>query len=111
MAKPWPPPPDLESLKELFATADVEGLIVEGSPLDEYDPEAKNFFEATVGWSSEQLTVDHTLPLLERMWVAQFGLDPNAGGAQRSKLADLAAQVERFFGPQAKPMVRGGLEG
>ena len=45
----WPPPPDLESLKELFAAADIEGLIDDECPLDEYDPEARHFYEATLG--------------------------------------------------------------
>ncbi len=42
--RPWPPPPDMESLKELFAAVDIEGLIADDAPMPEYDPEAKHFF-------------------------------------------------------------------
>jgi hypothetical protein len=59
-SNPWPPPPDLESLKELFAAADPEGLIADDCPPDEYDPEAKHFFETTQGWPSSRYTSEHT---------------------------------------------------
>jgi len=84
MSAVWPPPPDLDSLKELFATADVEGLIADECPLDEYDPEAKHFYEATIGFSTSKFAVEQTLPILEQ----------------------LAQQIARFFGPEAKPQVR-----
>ncbi len=103
MSKPWPPPPDLESLKELFVTADVEGLIADGCPLDEYDPEAKHFFEETQGWKSEQLIAERTFPLLTRIFEEQFN-EERAG--RQPALKQLAAEIERFFGPEAKPQVR-----
>ena len=37
MTQPWPPPPDIDSIQELVATADVEGFIAEGAPPDEYE--------------------------------------------------------------------------
>jgi hypothetical protein len=106
MSKPWPPPPDLESLKELFATADVEGLIADDCPIDEYDPEAKEFFLATEGFPSAKLTTEHTLPILEQMWVKQFSLNQAALAQRRPALVALAQQIERFFGPAAQPQVR-----
>lgn len=36
MSRPWPPPPDLDSIQELVANADVEGFIADGAPVDEY---------------------------------------------------------------------------
>ena len=106
MSKPWPPPPDLESLKELFATADIEGLIADDCPIDEYDPEAKHFFMAVDGYPSSRLTVKHTLPILEQMWVKQFSLDDRALAQRHPALLGLAQQIERFFGPGAAPQVR-----
>jgi len=105
----WPPPPDLDSLKELFAAADIEGLIgdaVIAAPADEYDPEAKRFFEAIENHSTDQLTVQHTLPVLEQLWINQFSLDDNALAQRRPALLALAQQIERFFGPEARPQVR-----
>ena len=106
MTAPWPPPPDLDSLKELFATADVEGLIADEGPLDEYDPEAKHFFEATIGFPSCKFTAKQTLPLLEQLWVKQFMLKEEQLAQRRPALMELAEQIARFFGPEAKPQVR-----
>jgi len=106
LSKPWPPPPDLDSLKELFATADVEGLIADECPIDEYDPEAKLFFAAIQNRSTDRLTVQHTLPILEELWINQFSLDETALAQRRPALLALAQQVERFFGPAAQPQTR-----
>lgn len=106
MSKPWPPPPDLDSLKELFATADVEGLIADGCPADEYDPEAKHFFSATDGHAVQQFRPEQTLPLLEKLWAKQFTLDRDQLGLRRPALQALASQIARFFGPEAQPQTR-----
>jgi hypothetical protein len=106
MSKPWPPPPDLESLKELFATADVEGLIADDCPIDEYDPEAKHFFEETKGFSTEKLTQAHTLPLLVELFAKQFMWNAALKSERMPKLEQLAQQIERFFGPEANPATR-----
>ncbi len=106
-AKRWPPPPDLESLKELFAAADIEGLIAdENCPMDEYDPEAKLFFEAVDGWATGELVVPKLLPILEEMWVKQFSLNDAEMAQRQTALAGLAGQIARFFGPKAEPRVR-----
>jgi hypothetical protein len=106
MSAPWPPPPDLDSLKELFATADVEGLIANECPLDEYDPEAKHFYEATIGFPVGNFAADQTLPFLEQLWVRQFMLNEEQLAQRRPALLELAEQIARFFGPEAKPQVR-----
>jgi len=106
MSAVWPPPPDLDSLKELFATADVEGLIADECPLDEYDPEAKHFYEATIGFSTSKFAVEQTLPILEQLWVKQFTLNEEQLAQRRPALTELAQQIARFFGPEAKPQVR-----
>ncbi|MCU1319710.1 MAG: hypothetical protein JWP98_1228 [Edaphobacter sp.] len=102
----WPPPPDLNSLKELFATADVEGLIADECPLDEYDPEAKHFYEATIGYPTSKFTAEQTIPLLEQIWVKQFLLDEEQLTQRRPALEGLAQQIARFFGPEAQPQTR-----
>jgi hypothetical protein len=106
VSKPWPPPPDLESLKELFATADIEGLIADNAPPDEYDPEAKHFLEIIHDMPSKELTVAILLPLLENLWVKQFMLNADQLIQRRPALEGLAQQIERFFGPAAQPHVR-----
>ena len=106
MSAPWPPPPDLDSLKELFATADVEGFIADECPLDEYDPEAKHFYEATIGFPASKFAAEQTLPLLEQLWGRQFMLNEEQLAQRRPALIELAEQIARFFGPEAKPQVR-----
>jgi hypothetical protein len=102
----WPPPPDLDSLKELFATADIEGLIADECPLDEYDPEAKHFYEATIGYTTSKFAAQQTLPLLEQIWVKQFMLNEEKLAQRRPALMELAKQIARFFGPEAQPQTR-----
>jgi hypothetical protein len=106
MSKRWPPPPDLDSLKELFATADIEGLIADECPLDEYDPEAKHFYEATIGLPSSKFAATQTIQLLEKLWVRQFMLNEEQLAQRRPALMELAQQIARFFGPEEKPQVR-----
>jgi hypothetical protein len=106
VSAPWPPPPDLNSLKELFAAADIEGLIADECPLDEYDPEAKHFYEATIGFPISRFTAEQTIPLLEQLWIRQFMLNEEQLAQRRSALIELANQIARFFGPDATPQVR-----
>ncbi len=103
----WPPPPDLASLEELVAAADVEGFLAEGGPADEYETEAEQLYQAVHTWPTADLTTERVLPVLEQIWSQAFALGTPGLESRRVKLRELAAQIERFFGPQAKPQVRG----
>jgi hypothetical protein len=103
----WPPPPDLASIKELVATADIEGFIADGAPPDEYDSEAELLFDFTEELSTDELVAADLLPILEAIWRKSFDLDDVAIEKRRPLLFLLAQQVERFFGPEARPRVRG----
>ncbi len=105
--KPWPPPPDLHSLEELVATADIESFIAEGGQSDEYEVEAEHLHAAIGSWPTADLTADRLLPVLEDIWTQAFSLDEHALEQRRVKLRELAGQIERFFGPAAQPQVRG----
>lgn len=107
IAKPWPPPPDLHSLKELIAAADVEGFLADGGPADEYDIEAEELLEAIGTYSTAELVPERLLPVLEEIWAGAFSLDEPALAQRRPKLGELAGQIARFFGPGAQPQVRG----
>ena len=106
-SKPWPPPPDLDSIQELVATADVDGFIAEGSAADEYETEADALFERIQHLSTADLVTATLLPLLEQVWQEGFELSDDEVAQRRPKLAELAAQIERVFGPAAQPQVRG----
>lgn len=108
MSVPWPPPPDLASIQELFATADIEGFIADGAPADEYETEADELFAAIEHFPTAELLRAKLMPILEGIWRKSFSLDDAGLALRRSALDELAAQVERFFGPESKPQVRGG---
>ena len=93
-------------MKELFATADVEGLIADECPPDEYDPEAKHFYEDTKDSPTSAFTVEKILPILEQLWVKQFMLNEAQLAQRQPTLTELAKQIARFFGPGARPQVR-----
>ncbi|MEO6803846.1 MAG: hypothetical protein ABI197_11465 [Granulicella sp.] len=107
MSTPWPPPPDLESVRELLRDADVEGLIaIHGAPADEYDTEAEAFYAAIAHLPSDQITVDTQLPILESIWHRNFVSDDAELNLRRPALQGIAEQMTRFFGPDANPQTR-----
>ncbi len=105
--KPWPPPPDADSIQELVATADVEGFIADGAPADEYETEAEQVLIALETWTTAEITEARLLPVLEEIWTAAFALEDSTLATRRPKLRELAGQIARFFGPEAQPQVRG----
>jgi hypothetical protein len=107
MSAPWPPPPDLESIQQLVREADTEGLIAYGeAPADEYDGEAETLLAAISCFPIEGLTVANLQPVIETIWQKSFGLDDSALDKSRPAILSLAAEIERFFGPEAQPQVR-----
>jgi hypothetical protein len=107
MSKPWPPPPDLESIQDLVRAADIEGLIqIHGAPADVYEPEGKQIFSAIGHLPTPELTVPVLSPILEAIWRKNFIDDDAKLTLRRPALKALAEQIARFFGPEAKPQVR-----
>jgi len=106
MSRPWPPPPDLESIRDLMRAADPEGHIADGSPADEYEPEEEQLFAAIRHFPTANLLAVKLLPILEDIWRKNFGLNDATLASRRVALEGLAQQIERFFGPEATPQVR-----
>jgi hypothetical protein len=107
MSKPWPPPPDLESVKQLVREADTEGLIQYGeAPADEYDGEAEALLAAISRFPTAQLTIENLQPIIEMIWRKNFNLDDSAFEKSQPAIISLAQEIERFFGPEARPQVR-----
>jgi hypothetical protein len=103
----WPPPPDLDSIRELVRAADPEGHIAEGAAADEYEPEEDAIFAAIAHLSTTQLVPDTLTPIIEQVWRNSFAHDDEALAASRPALLSLVHQIARFFGPEAVPQVRG----
>ena len=103
---PWPPPPDIESIQELVATADIENFISDGAPPDEYETESELLFNTVENLATPDLTAHNIAPLIEDIWRKSFELDDAAIATRRPAIEALAAQIARFFGPEAVPLVR-----
>ena len=101
--KPWPPPPDLESIQELVRAADPEGHLAQGAHVDEYESEEVEILAAIGHLRTADLLATTTLPLIESIWRKSYVLDDEAIAERRPALLGLAEQIERFFGPQAQP--------
>lgn len=104
--RPWPPPPDMESIRELVRAADPEQHLSDGAHADEYEPEEEAILAAIGHLPTAELITKTTLPLIESIWQKSFVLDDAAMAERRPALLALAQQIERFFGPEARPQVR-----
>ena len=104
--KPWPPPPDLDSINELVATADIEGYIADGAPADEYESEAEELHTAIANFTIAEVTAARINPIIETIWSKSFNPDNESLAQRHTAILGLAQQIERFFGPEAKPQVR-----
>ena len=108
-SRPWPPPPDLPSIQELVRTADPEGLLADGLPQDEYDPEEQELLGAIQHLPTADLITANILPPLEEIWQKAFSLGAEDLAQRRPKLLGLAKEIERFFGPESQPVTRGDI--
>ena len=105
-AAPWPPLPDLDSIRDLVRAADPEGLIADGSPVDEYEPEEEAIFAGISHLATGETTSGNLLPIIEEVWHKSFAHDEGSAGSRKSALRSLAKQIARFFGPEAQPQTR-----
>ena len=106
MTPPWPPPPDIDSIQELVATADIEGFLAQGAPPDEYETEAELLFNTVENLATPDLTAHNVLPLIEEIWRKSFSLEDAALTARRPAFEALAGQIASFFGPESQPQTR-----
>ena len=105
-AAPWPPLPDLDSIRDLVRAADPEGLIADGSPADEYEPEEEAIFAGISHLTADEITVVKLLPVIEKVWLKSFSHGKDAAATRQAALEGLAEQIAHFFGPEAQPQTR-----
>jgi hypothetical protein len=103
---PWPPPPDIESIQDLVRAADIEALIADGAPADEYQPEEEQILSAIQHLPTAELTIPNLLPILEAIWRKSFSHSDAQLALRQPALEGLAQQIARFFGPEAQPQTR-----
>ncbi len=88
----------LKEYKDLFAEHDVEGLIGEGAPRDEYDQEATDVAQKLQDLKSAGTKLDHAVVLnvLMEIWGKSFNLKSAELETRREKLTKLATKVEEL---------------
>jgi len=74
----WPPPPDLESIRDLVRAADPEGHIAEGAHADEYEPEEEAIFAAIAHLKTSEITTPILQSILEQVWRVHEDTDTRA---------------------------------
>ncbi|SFS14585.1 hypothetical protein SAMN05421771_2562 [Granulicella pectinivorans] len=63
---------DEESVEELFTTHDLEGLIAEGAPADEYEPEMEQLIEALAQIPTGEASQSKIVAILTDIWRKDF---------------------------------------
>jgi hypothetical protein len=93
------PRPDLESIQDIVRAADPEGLLAEGAPEDEYEPEEEALLEELLTLSTSELTEERVRALLDEVWSAAF---VSAETPERDAgLQAIAERIVHYFGPQS----------
>ena len=87
---------DLNGLKDLFSEHDIEGLIDEGAPIDEYDEEAIKLARRLKDLKLDKTKIDHTaiVDALMGIWSESFNLRGAELEKRRQNLTKLALEVE-----------------
>lgn len=61
-----------DEIQRIFRVADVEGLIADGAPDDEYDSEAVEVAEALAALKKEDLTEKNISAIISLVWARSF---------------------------------------
>lgn len=64
-------------MKIIFKDADIEGLIANGAPDDEYDSEALEIHDAIRGIPENDLTKERLAKIIQDIWETSFGHEPS----------------------------------
>jgi hypothetical protein len=86
-------------MKVLFAEHDVEELIGEGAPRDEYDQEATDVAQKLKDLEFVKTRIDHAvvLKVLTDVWGRSFNLKEAELEKRRENLSKLAGKVEELW--------------
>jgi hypothetical protein len=89
---------DLKQFKDLFSEHDIEGLIEQGAPLDEYDEEAMKLAQRLKDQEFVGTKIDHAaiVDALTGIWSESFDLRGEELEKRRQNLTKLALEVEKL---------------
>jgi hypothetical protein len=81
---------DEESIEELFTTTDLEGLIADGAPADEYEPEMEQLIEALAQIPTGEASQSKIVDILTGIWRTDFSASEDRLEALRPGFESLA---------------------
>jgi len=81
---------DEESVEELFTTHDLEGLIADGAPADEYEPEMEQLIAALAQIPTGESSQSKIVAILANIWRTDFSSTEDRLKALRPGFESLA---------------------
>ena len=90
---------DLESIQDIVRNADPEGLLAEGAPQDEYEPEEEELYAELEALSASEITEELVSQILNTIWEAAF--DSEATPEREAALHTIVERIIHFFGPDS----------
>jgi len=93
------PRPDLESIQDIIRAADPEGLLAEGAPEDEYEPEEEALLSELGDIPTSEITEELVRALVDEIWTEAF--DAEETPQRETGLQTIAERIVHYFGPQS----------
>jgi hypothetical protein len=82
-----------EYINTLLIEMDIEGLIADGAPSDEYESEAQAIFESLSQLDEHELTQRNVLKIIDAVWMQSFNLEDSGLGLRQLALNTLANRI------------------
>lgn len=67
----------LENIERILIEEDIEGLIEDGAPEDEYSSEAEDIAKALSEFTEEDINEDNVAKVISLIWAESFNLSDN----------------------------------
>lgn len=83
----------VEKIAQALHAADIEGLLADGAPDDEYDSEAADIAAAVEQLSPSELTVENLAAVIKSIWDKSFGHDENESEEVREIFINLSRNL------------------
>jgi len=90
---------DLESIQDIVRAADPEGLLANGAPQDEYEPEEDELYAELEHLPASEITEELVRQFLTGIWEAAF--DSESNPEREAGLQTIVERIVQFFGPDS----------
>lgn len=83
----------LTDIQQFFREEDIEGLIADGAPDDEYDSEAEDIVAAMAKLSPDNIDEPHVVSIIALVWAQSFHRDENEIAARMDAFRRIATRI------------------